>query len=128
MIDIRRAGYNIELSAPLDNIPFSTSSERERIEENVCGCLIHSKTSIYTFRINDAIHFKYCCFFSVNVVMFCSDKLRQIFRNKMDFFAAAKVSSSFPPPDLPEIAFAGRVLNHRHFIFISLFLGFLGLL
>lgn len=64
-IELRRAGYNIELSAPLDNIPFSTSSERERIEENV-------------------------------------------FRNKLEFFAAAKVSSSFPAPNLPEIAFAGR--------------------
>ncbi|XP_073057597.1 uncharacterized protein [Primulina eburnea] len=31
-IEFRRAGYNTELSAPLDNIPFSTSSERERIE------------------------------------------------------------------------------------------------
>ncbi|KAG8633699.1 tRNA modification GTPase MnmE isoform X1 [Manihot esculenta] len=65
LIELKRAGYNIELSAPLDNIPFSTSSERERIEEN-------------------------------------------IFRNKLTFFASAKVSSSFPPPDLPEIAFAGR--------------------
>ncbi|KAK6929885.1 GTP binding domain [Dillenia turbinata] len=65
LIELRRAGYNIELSAPLDNIPLSTSSERERIEEPV-------------------------------------------FRNKLEFFAAAKVSSSFPPPNLPEIAFAGR--------------------
>uniref|UniRef100_A0A0V0I7S8 Putative GTP-binding protein 8-like n=1 Tax=Solanum chacoense TaxID=4108 RepID=A0A0V0I7S8_SOLCH len=64
-IQLKRAGYNIELSAPLDNIPFSTSSERERIEEPV-------------------------------------------FRNRLEFFAAAKVSSSFPPADLPEIAFAGR--------------------
>ncbi|XP_077224532.1 P-loop containing nucleoside triphosphate hydrolases superfamily protein isoform X2 [Tasmannia lanceolata] len=31
-----------------------------------------------------------------------------VFRNKLTFFAAAKVSTSFPPPDLPEIAFAGR--------------------
>ncbi|GAV58635.1 MMR_HSR1 domain-containing protein [Cephalotus follicularis] len=65
MIELRRAGYNIDLSAPLDNIPSSTSSEREHIEEN-------------------------------------------IFRNKLEFFAAAKVSSSFPAPDLQEIAFAGR--------------------
>ncbi|KAL5727243.1 hypothetical protein ACHQM5_000460 [Ranunculus cassubicifolius] len=64
-IDIKRAGYNIDLSAPLDNVPMSTSTERERIEEAV-------------------------------------------FRNKLEFFAAAKVSSSFPPPELPEIAFAGR--------------------
>lgn len=64
-IDLRREGYNIDLSAPLDNIPFSSSSEREKIEENV-------------------------------------------FRNKLEYFAAAKVSSSFPPPSLPEIAFAGR--------------------
>ncbi|KAI3829947.1 hypothetical protein L1987_04079 [Smallanthus sonchifolius] len=64
-IEFKRAGYNIELSSPLDNIPFSTSSERERIEESA-------------------------------------------FRNKLAFFAAAKVSSSFPSPDLPEIAFAGR--------------------
>ncbi|XP_073291616.1 uncharacterized protein [Primulina huaijiensis] len=64
-IEFRRAGYNTELSAPLDNIPFSTSSERERIEVPV-------------------------------------------FRNKLEFFAAAKISSSFPSPDLPEIAFAGR--------------------
>ncbi|MBA0794892.1 hypothetical protein Gohar_019177 [Gossypium harknessii] len=66
-IEIQRAGYNTELSAPLDNIPFSTNPERERIEEN-------------------------------------------IFRNKLQFFAAAKVSSSFPAPDIPEIAFAGRHL------------------
>ncbi|MED6205774.1 hypothetical protein PIB30_020902 [Stylosanthes scabra] len=65
LIDLKRAGYNIELSAPLDNIPFSSNSERERIEENA-------------------------------------------FRNKLEFFAAAKVSSSFPSPNLPEIAFAGR--------------------
>ncbi|XP_038879328.1 uncharacterized protein LOC120071244 [Benincasa hispida] len=65
MIEIKRAGYNTDLTAPLDNIPFSNSAERERIEEN-------------------------------------------IFRNKLTFFAAAKASSSFPPPDVPEIAFAGR--------------------
>ncbi|XP_042502771.1 myb-like protein X isoform X2 [Macadamia integrifolia] len=65
LIELRRSGYNIELSAPLDNVPFSTSSERERIEESV-------------------------------------------FRNKLTYFAAAKVSSSFPPAELPEIAFAGR--------------------
>lgn len=64
-IEFRRAGYNTELSAPLDNIPYSSSSERERIEETV-------------------------------------------FRNKLTFYAAAKISSSFPPPELPEIAFAGR--------------------
>lgn len=38
-IDLRRAGYNIDLSAPLDNIPFSSNSEREKIEENVRSCL-----------------------------------------------------------------------------------------
>ncbi|CAA7389285.1 unnamed protein product [Spirodela intermedia] len=65
VIELKNAGYNTKLSAPLDNIPFSNSSERERIEENV-------------------------------------------FRNKLEFFAAAKVSSSFPTPTLPEIAFAGR--------------------
>ncbi|GAB2265801.1 hypothetical protein Dimus_000836 [Dionaea muscipula] len=64
-IELQRAGYNIGVCAPLDNIPNSTSLERERIEES-------------------------------------------IFRNKLTFFAAAKVSSSFPPPVLPEIAFAGR--------------------
>ncbi|KAF2296896.1 hypothetical protein GH714_011643 [Hevea brasiliensis] len=37
LIELKRAGYNIELSASLDNIPFCTSSERERIEENR-GC------------------------------------------------------------------------------------------
>ncbi|KAL8125831.1 uncharacterized protein LOC141720590 [Apium graveolens] len=31
-----------------------------------------------------------------------------VFRNKLTFFAAAKVSSSLPPPEVPEIAFAGR--------------------
>ncbi|EOA40445.1 hypothetical protein CARUB_v10009170mg [Capsella rubella] len=65
LIELKRAGYNTELPAPLDNIPQSTSTERERIEETV-------------------------------------------FRNKLEFFAAANVSSSFPPPDVPEIAFAGR--------------------
>ncbi|KAH7654045.1 GTP-binding protein ribosome biogenesis YsxC protein [Dioscorea alata] len=63
--ELRNAGYNVKLPAPLDNIPFSTSIERERIEENV-------------------------------------------FRSKLEFFAAAKVSSSFPPSLIPEIAFAGR--------------------
>ncbi|KAF8708572.1 hypothetical protein HU200_029944 [Digitaria exilis] len=63
--EIKNAGYNVKISAPLDNVPFSTSStERDRIEESV-------------------------------------------FRNKLEFFAAAKMSSSFPPPTLPEIAFAG---------------------
>lgn len=65
MIELQNAGYNVKLSAPLDNIPFSTTAEREKIEVNV-------------------------------------------FRNKLEFFAAAKISSSFPPPTLPEIAFAGR--------------------
>ena len=42
----------------------------------------------------------------------------------MEFFAAAKVSSSFPPPSLPEIAFAGKVLSHLclmslcHFVYL----------
>ncbi|XP_065016180.1 uncharacterized protein LOC103992524 isoform X2 [Musa acuminata AAA Group] len=65
LIELQNAGYNVKLSAPLDNVPFSTSTERERIEENV-------------------------------------------FRNKLEFFAAAKVSTSIPPPMIPEIAFAGR--------------------
>lgn len=63
--ELMDAGYNINLPASLDNIPFAKSTEREPIEENV-------------------------------------------FRNKLQFFAAAKISSSFPPADLPEIAFAGR--------------------
>ncbi|KAL5218175.1 hypothetical protein ABZP36_018859 [Zizania latifolia] len=62
--EIKNAGYNVKLSVPLDNVPFSTYTERERIEESV-------------------------------------------FRNKLEFFAAAKISSSFPPPTIPEIAFAG---------------------
>ncbi|XP_072996542.1 uncharacterized protein [Typha latifolia] len=65
LTELKNSGYNVKLSAPLDNIPFSTTLERERIEENV-------------------------------------------FRNKLEFFAAAKISSSFPPPTIPEIAFAGR--------------------
>ncbi|KAJ4818231.1 P-loop containing nucleoside triphosphate hydrolases superfamily protein [Rhynchospora pubera] len=63
--ELTNAGYNVKLSAPLDNMPFSKSTERDRIEPAV-------------------------------------------FRNKLEFFAAAKVPSSFPPPVLPEIAFAGR--------------------
>lgn len=39
-IEFRRAGYNTELSVPLDNIPFSTSTERERIEETVCSSFL----------------------------------------------------------------------------------------
>ncbi|XP_066333684.1 uncharacterized protein [Miscanthus floridulus] len=62
--EIKNAGYNVKISAPFDNVPFSTSTERERIEESA-------------------------------------------FRNKLEFFAAAKISSSFPTPTLPEIAFAG---------------------
>ncbi|KAE8712680.1 P-loop containing nucleoside triphosphate hydrolases superfamily protein isoform 4 [Hibiscus syriacus] len=34
-IEIQRAGYNTQLSAPLDNISFSTKPERERIDENI---------------------------------------------------------------------------------------------
>ncbi|KAJ6693430.1 hypothetical protein OIU85_004222 [Salix viminalis] len=37
LIELKRAGYDsTDLSTPLDSIPFPTSSERERIEENVC--------------------------------------------------------------------------------------------
>ncbi|KAL3625788.1 hypothetical protein CASFOL_030317 [Castilleja foliolosa] len=68
-IEFRRAGYNTQLPAPLDNIPISTDSERERERERIEV---------------------------------------PVFRNKLEFFAAAKISSSFPPPELPEIAFAGR--------------------
>ncbi|KAL6506300.1 hypothetical protein OROGR_024481 [Orobanche gracilis] len=75
-IDFRRAGYNTQLSAPLDNIPFITGSERERIEVPV-------------------------------------------FRNKLEFFAAAKMSSSFPSPDLPEIAFAGNIIGRKYYILIQ---------
>jgi hypothetical protein len=58
------------------------------------------------------VHLEWWFWFILNiVVMFCSDNLRQVFRNRLEFFAAAKVSSSFPPPNLPEIAFAGRVFN-----------------
>ncbi|KAK9160124.1 hypothetical protein Syun_006465 [Stephania yunnanensis] len=35
LIELRRAGYNVGLSAFLDNIPHSTSSEREHCEENL---------------------------------------------------------------------------------------------
>lgn len=35
--ELKKAGYNTELPAPLDNIPQSTSTERERIEESVCS-------------------------------------------------------------------------------------------
>lgn len=44
---LRRAGYNVELSAPLDNIPMSTSLERERIEEPVNLNLLQ-----YSFQLN----------------------------------------------------------------------------
>lgn len=63
--ELRDAGYNISITAPLDNIPHSKSKQREQIGENV-------------------------------------------FRNKLEFFASAKVASSFPQVDMPEIAFAGR--------------------
>ncbi|CAN1155781.1 Probable GTP-binding protein EngB, partial [Linum perenne] len=45
---------------------------------------------------------------SPSILSFVEDNVICIFRNKLTFFAAAKVSSSFPPPDLPEIAFVGR--------------------
>jgi hypothetical protein len=33
--EIKNAGYDVKISARLDNVPFSTGTERERIEENV---------------------------------------------------------------------------------------------
>ena len=33
--EIKNAGYNVKISAPLDNVPFSASTERGRIEESV---------------------------------------------------------------------------------------------
>lgn len=45
-------------------------------------------------------------FYQSNVIFLCCFFL-QVFRNRLEFYAAAKVASSFPPPDLPEIAFAG---------------------
>ena len=35
LIEIKNAGYNTKLSAPLDNVPFSTRTERDRIEDSV---------------------------------------------------------------------------------------------
>jgi hypothetical protein len=35
LIEIKNAGYNTKLSAPLDNVPFSTRIERDRIEDSV---------------------------------------------------------------------------------------------
>jgi len=37
--EIKNAGYNVKISSPLDNVPFSTSTERERIEESVRNML-----------------------------------------------------------------------------------------
>lgn len=61
----------------------------------------------------------FCCLFITNTGANC---LTQIFRNKLTFFAAANVSSSFPPPDLPEIAFAGMDFNYYSWSFASLIL------
>lgn len=61
----------------------------------------------------------FCCLFITNTGANC---LTQIFRNKLTFFAAANVSSSFPPPDLPEIAFAGMDFNDYSWSFASLIL------
>lgn len=96
MIELRRAGYNTDLSAPLDNIPFSSSAERERVEENVCMQYLCNRNVNFFFPFPNPIIFR--------VETNCN---AQVFRNKLTFFAAAKVSSSFPTPDLPEIAFAG---------------------
>jgi hypothetical protein len=38
--ELTNAGYNVKLSAPLDNIPFSKHTERERIEQAVCILVI----------------------------------------------------------------------------------------
>ncbi|CAL5386309.1 unnamed protein product [Camellia sinensis] len=117
LIELRRAGYNTELSAPLDNIPSSTSAERERIEET-CECLIVTvAATIPKFPApqpsepptdlpphNPHPHFKLIPPILAGALTIASP----IFRNKMTFFAAANVSSSFLPPELPEIAFAGR--------------------
>ncbi|CAL5388372.1 unnamed protein product [Camellia sinensis] len=189
LIELRRAGYNTELSAPLDNIPSSTSAERERIEETGGGAVAKASSSVYGVRIvvigergtnksslivtvaatiprfpapqpsepptdlpphNPHPHFKLippilagaltiaCLFFLAILYRKLSRKhtapadrkerpngewiatpgsvedggggtmKERIFRNKMTFFAAANVSSSFLPPELPEIAFAGR--------------------
>lgn len=57
-IEFRRAGYNTELSVPLDNIPFSTSTERERIEETVC--------SLFSY------YYNYYFFLGVQLLFLCS--------------------------------------------------------
>jgi hypothetical protein len=41
------------------------------------------------------------------ILLLLTTNYQQVFRNHLDFFAAAKIPSSFPPPTLPEIAFAG---------------------
>jgi hypothetical protein len=46
----------------------------------------------------------------------------QVFRNKLDFFAAAKVSSSFPPLVLPEIAFAGNLIMQIKSVYAYMFI------
>lgn len=40
-IDFRKAGYNIELPSPLDDTPFSTSSDRAKIEDSVSAHLLN---------------------------------------------------------------------------------------
>lgn len=50
-IEFKRAGYNIELPAPLDNIPFSTLSERERIEVPVRNYALPIFYIVYHFHV-----------------------------------------------------------------------------
>lgn len=82
----------------------------------------------FPFNVFGYILLEYAILFILTIVAspllmltFSSDYRRQIFRNKLEFFAAAKVSSSFPPPNLPEIAFAGRIVNY---LYISYHLDF----
>uniref|UniRef100_A0A0A9DVA2 Uncharacterized protein n=1 Tax=Arundo donax TaxID=35708 RepID=A0A0A9DVA2_ARUDO len=51
-IEIKNSGYNVKISAPLDNVPFSTSTERERMEESVWTMLYNQcKKSVFYFSL-----------------------------------------------------------------------------
>ena len=69
LIDIKNAGYNTKLSAPLDNVPFSTRIERDPIEDSVrkitynqCRKLYVSLVLVIYFWLLYDFRFYYLCF------------------------------------------------------------------
>ena len=66
--EIKNAGYNVKISAPFDNVPFSTSTERERIEESVRNMLYYQCHKCTFYFCHKSLYSHSCYHIVYNVI------------------------------------------------------------